>query len=51
MGLFEGNLSSNNSNNVCPVVLDLNINKSCGERASVGSVSLIMCVLPRVENK
>lgn len=50
-GLFQGNLSNNNSNNVCPMVLDLNVNRSCAENASVGSASLIMCTLQMVENK
>lgn len=50
-GVFEGNLSSNKSNNVCSVVLELNISRFCSERVSVGSISLITHVLQMGENK
>lgn len=50
-GFFEGNLSSNKSNSVHSVVLELNISRFCSERVSVGSISLITSVLEMGENK
>lgn len=42
-GLCESNLSIKSDFSVCSVLLNLNINISCGWRVSAGSASLIMC--------